>query len=263
MGKGRVIRDLVRGLEDARREIRVGHLQRSMAVVTGFAALASERAARRLLPALGVVTLVDGVLGFLYHIRGIRRMPGGFSLGRYNIVMGPPVFAPLLMCIVGTTGLLTGVVRREGAGRGRQGYRRRGLRARIARGKFQRVMAASAAGFAILAGGEAYFEHLRGSFNQWVMWTPVIVTPPMVAAGIGAMMSEGIARRVLPVASAVVFADGLLGFVLHLRGLERMPGGFRNLEFNLTMGPPAFAPLLLCAVGLMGLVASLLGREGR
>src|SRR5690625_400855 len=189
---GVVIRELVRGLEDARREIRVGHLQRSMAVVTGFAALASERAARRLLPALGVVTLVDGVLGFLYHIRGIRRMPGGFSLGRYNIVMGPPVFAPLLMCTVGTTGLLTGVVRREGAGRGRQGYRRRGLRARIARGKFQRVMAAVDAGYAIMAGGEAYFEHLRGSFNQWVMWTPVIVTPPMVAAGIGAMMSEGI-----------------------------------------------------------------------
>lgn len=47
------------------------------------AALVSEWAARKLLPVLSVV-LADGVLGFAYHIRGIRRMPGGLSVGRYN-----------------------------------------------------------------------------------------------------------------------------------------------------------------------------------
>jgi hypothetical protein len=239
------------------------------------AALVSERAARRVLPVLAAVTLVDGVLGFVYHLRGIRRMPGGLSTGQYNIVMGPPVFAPLLMCTVGFAGLLTGLLRRQGRKlsprRLLQGGRRvralgegssvGGLVERITHGRFQQLMAASAAGFAVLAGGEAYFEHLRGSFNQRVMWTPVWVTPPMVAAGIGAVVSQRIARKVLPVTSAVVFVDGLIGFALHLRGIERMPGGLKNLEFNVTMGPPAFAPLLLCAVGLMGMVAALLRRK--
>lgn len=335
-GRKLVLRAQKEALE-ARQEIRDGYFQRSMAAVTGLsavasgfeayvqhrrgafshwlmwtpvvltpptaavagAALVSERVARKVLPVLSVVTLVDGVLGFAYHIRGIQRMPGGFKLGRYNIVMGPPVFAPLLMCTVGVAGVLAGFLRREGhgpalGGRGKVGefsagagarlgglwqwmadsargggkgvlkgkVRSRGLPQRIAHGRFQQLMAGTAAGFAVLAGGEAYFEHLRGSFENWVMWTPVILTPPMVAAGVGAVLSERVARTVLPAASAAVFADGLVGFALHVRGIQRMPGGLKNLEFNVTMGPPAFAPLLLCAVGLMGMVASLLRRKG-
>jgi hypothetical protein len=307
-GRKLVLRAQKEALE-ARQEIRDGYFQRSMAAVTGLsavasgfeayvqhrrgafshwlmwtpvvltpptvavagAALLSERVARQVLPVLSVVTLVDGVLGFAYHIRGIQRMPGGFKLGRYNIVMGPPVFAPLLMCTVGVAGVLAGFLRREGhgpalGGRGKgvlKGkVRSRGLPRRIAHGRFQQLMAGTAAGFAVLAGGEAYFEHLRGSFENWVMWTPVVLTPPMVAAGVGAVLSERVARTVLPAASAAVFADGLVGFALHVRGIQRMPGGLKNLEFNVTMGPPAFAPLLLCAVGLMGMVASLLRRKG-
>ena len=124
-------------------------------------------------------------------------------------------------------------------------------------------MALVSAIFAILAGGEAYFEHLRGSFNRRLMWTPVWVTPPMVAAGVGAAYSERVAHRVLPVAAAVTFLDGLLGFGLHLQGIQRMPGGFRNLQFNFTMGPPLFAPLLLSSVGLLGFIAALVRRADR
>ena len=39
-----------------------------------------------------------------------------------------------------------------------------------------------------------------------------------------------------------------------------MPGGFRNLQFNFTMGPPLFAPLLLSSVGLLGFIAALVQR---
>lgn len=296
----------------ARIEIRRGRFQRSMAAVTGFsavvsgfeaysqhrrgafshwlmwtpvyltpptaaaaaAAVVSERVARRVLPVLSAVTIADGVLGFILHMRGIRRMPGGLSLGRYNIVMGPPVFAPLLMCTVGVTGVLTGFLRREerhpllddGPRRSLGRSRRRGsvgLTDRISHGRFQQLMATTAAVFGVLAGGEAYFEHLRGSFNQRLMWTPVLVTPPMVGAAIGAAVSERVAHTVLPAVSAVTFADGLLGFALHARGIKRMPGGFENLEFNATMGPPPFAPLLLCSVGLLGIVAALLRRKER
>ena len=127
----------------------------------------------------------------------------------------------------------------------------------------QRGYALIAAVFAVLAGAEAYVEHLRGSFNQTVMWTPIWVTPPMALAAIGAACSEQVARDVLPVTSAVTFLDGLLGFGLHLQGIRRMPGGFGNLQFNATMGPPVFAPLLLCSVGLLGLIASLVRRWER
>ena len=51
-----------------------------------------------------------------------------------------------------------------------------GLSERISHGRFQQLMAVTAAAFGVLAGGEAYFEHRRGSFNQRWMWTPVWAT---------------------------------------------------------------------------------------
>jgi hypothetical protein len=338
------VRRAVDEARTARREIRQGRFQRTMALMTSFAAivsgfeayaqhqrgafankwmwtpvwltlpvvgsaaaaLVSEDAARHTLPLAAGASLLDGLIGFGYHLRGIARLPGGFKLGRYNVVMGPPVFAPLLVGTVGVLGLLASALRPEdwaallrpilpegGAadlageaisravtpGRGPRLAAQSSLQGpdhacrsvslpspvtnletRIAHGRFQKVMAGTAAGFAVLAGGEAYFEHLRGSYNQAIMWTPVLVTPPMLAAGVGAIRSTAVARRVLPWASVVTFLDGLLGFGLHLRGLKRMPGGFGNLGFNATMGPPLFAPLLFCAVGLLGLIASILRR---
>jgi hypothetical protein len=292
---------LGREVRVARRDLRQGRFERSMALMTVFAALVSgweayaqhlrgafdhwlmwtpvyltpatvaagvagvvrPRLGRRVLPVLALISLVDGAVGFGFHLRGIQRLPGGFGLGRYNLVIGPPIFAPLLTCTVGVLGLLASWLRPE---RGRsvlpdiQLARRRPLPERVAHGEFQRVMALVAAGLAVLAGGEAYFEHLRGSFNRWLMWTPVWLTPPMVLAGLGAAISPRVARQVLPAASVVTFLDGLLGFGLHLQGLQRMPGGFRNLQFNFTMGPPLFAPLLFSSVGLLGFIASLVRR---
>ncbi len=223
-------------------------------------------------------------------------MPGGWKMGQYNIVMGPPILAPLLLSSVGVMGLLASMLRREelplasgdkkkeprlSKADSRQGnrddvqaanQRRRGaarprpneikeVESDVAHGRFQQGMALTSAFLALLSGGEAYFEHMRGSYNQRAMWTPVWVTPPMLAAGIGAARSPRIARRVLPITSLVTFLDGLLGFGLHLRGIQRMPGNVSNLRFNITLGPPLFAPLLFCAVGLLGLIASLLRRS--
>jgi hypothetical protein len=305
-----------RELSLARAEIRVGRFERSMALMAAFAAIVSgweayaqhmrgafshwlmwtpvgltpptilaamgavvsRRVARRILPLLALVSLVDGVVGFVFHLRGISRMPGGWQIGQYNVVMGPPIFAPLLTCTVGVLGLLAGFLRPEerhpasaheriGAGVGylwRSRLRRpgppRSVAANIAQGRFQRIMALISAAFAILAGGEAYFEHMRGSFNRRVMWTPIWLTPAMVLAATGAVWSQQTAERVLPLVSVVTFMDGVLGFGLHLQGIQRMPGGFRNLQFNLTLGPPLFAPLLFSSVGLLGFIAALLRR---
>lgn len=135
------------------------------------------------------------------------------------------------------------------------------LRSNVEHGRFQRMLAIVTAFFAALAGGEAFFEHLRGSFCQRVMWTPVWISPLVVGAGIGAALDARLARLALPITSAASLIDGLLGFYLHVREVRRMAGGFRNFLFNFTMGPPLFAPLLLCAVGVLGLMASVLRRE--
>ncbi len=135
------------------------------------------------------------------------------------------------------------------------------VRSDLAHGRFQRLLALTTAIFVVIAGGEAFFEHLRGSFCQRVMWTPVWLTPFVAGAGIGALYSERVARTVLPLTAVASFFDGVLGFYLHLRGVSRMAGGFRNFWFNFTMGPPLFAPLLFCSVGLLGIVASVVRRE--
>jgi hypothetical protein len=128
-------------------------------------------------------------------------------------------------------------------------------------GQLQQFLAVSTAFFALLAGGEAFFEHLRGSFCQRTMWTPVWISALVIPSGIGAALDPRIARYVLPLTSAASLVDGLLGFYLHLREVDRMAGGLKNFWFNFTMGPPLFAPLLLCAVGMMGLIAAAMGRE--
>lgn len=245
-------------------------------VAAGAAAVVSERAARKVLPALSAVSIADGLVGTFYHLRGIHRVPGGFRQGQYNIVMGPPVFAPLLTCTVGVTGLLTGVLRRERLTPDPLPTRVASALALAATraehtvapgassaqgGAFRQVLALTTALFAVTAGGEAYFEHLRGSFNQRLMWTPIWVTPPMALAAMGAVFSRRIAHAVLPVTAAVTFLDGMLGFALHLRGIKRMPGQFRNFNFNVTMGPPLFAPLLFSSVGMLGMIVALHRRK--
>ncbi len=244
----------------ARREIREGRFQRSMAVITSFAAIVSgfeaytqhrrgafanklmwtpawltppvvvsaaaalfsENAAHRLLPISAIASLIDGLVGFAYHLRGIGRRPGGYRLGRYNIVMGPPVFAPLLMGITGLLGLLASLLRPETtnalvveaddvspaiapAAAARSGLRT--LEFAVSHGRFQKLMAAAAATLAALAGGEAYFEHLRGSYNSFAMLTPVVLTPPMMAAAVASVRSERVAAT-----------SPALGVHCHLRG---------------------------------------------
>lgn len=131
------------------------------------------------------------------------------------------------------------------------------LRDQVREGRFQRGLAVAAACFAIINGAEAYFEHLRGSFSERWMWTPVWLSPFMAAAGFGAYVSARVAKWVLPWVSMVTLIEGVIGFVLHLRALSRMAGHFRNLRFNISMGPPLFAPLLFCSVGLLGLLSCL------
>lgn len=111
--------------------------------------------------------------------------------------------------------------------------------------------------FAALASGwEAYAQHLRGAYDDWLMWTPVALAPPMIVAAIASTVSTRIARTLLPWLSVLVLIDGIVGFVFHVRGVGRLPGGFRLGIYNITMGPPIFAPLFFLIVGVLGLLGA-------
>ncbi len=131
----------------------------------------------------------------------------------------------------------------------------------LRRGRAQRTLCALTAASALPLGLEIYFEHYKGSYADRWMWTPVIATPPLVAAGIAGIFSERAARTVVPVASAVYAVDGAIGVITHLRGVLRKPGGLREPLYNVVMGPPLLAPGSLALVGMMGIAAAFAARE--
>jgi len=79
----------------------------------GVAGVFSERAARTALPFVSALYTLDGMVGVITHVRGVRRKPGGFQEPLYNIVMGPPVLAPGSLALIGALGIVAPLVPRE------------------------------------------------------------------------------------------------------------------------------------------------------
>jgi hypothetical protein len=129
------------------------------------------------------------------------------------------------------------------------------------RGRAQRLLCALTALTAVPLGAEIFLNHYGGSFgNKW-MWTPVVLSPALAAAGAAGFVSERAATTVLPAVSAVFVLDGAAGVYFHLRGAARKPGGLKEATYNLVMGPPALAPGSLTMIGGMGLAAAISRRE--
>ena len=131
----------------------------------------------------------------------------------------------------------------------------------VANGRVQKLLAATTAMSAPALASEIYFEHYKGSFGDKWMWTPLVLTPPLTAAGVAGFFSERAAKTWLPLLSALYTADGVIGIVTHLRGVQKKPGGFSEPTYNLVMGPPLLAPGSLAMVGAFGLLAPLMRRE--
>jgi hypothetical protein len=81
--------------------------------IAGIAGFYSEKAAKRWLPLFGALYALDGVIGIVTHVQGVRKKPGGFSEPTYNLVMGPPLLAPGSLTMVGAFGIVAALVRRE------------------------------------------------------------------------------------------------------------------------------------------------------
>ena len=131
----------------------------------------------------------------------------------------------------------------------------------VREGRMQKLLAATTAFSVPPLAFEIYLEHYKGSFGDKWMWTPIVLTPPLTAAGIAGVYSEKAARTVLPVLSALYALDGAIGVVTHLRGVQKRPGGFGEPTYNLVMGPPLLAPGSLCLVGALGMLAAVARRE--
>ena len=128
-------------------------------------------------------------------------------------------------------------------------------------GRVQRLLAAATAFSAPPLAFEIYLEHEKGSWGDKWMWTPIVLTPPLTAAGIAGFVSPKAARTVLPLFGALYALDGLIGIITHFEGVRKRPAGFREAHYNLVMGPPLLAPGSLAMVGAMGVLAALMKRE--
>ncbi len=247
--------------------------------IAGVWSTFSRRAARTILPLVSLITLIDGVVGFYFHVRGVARKPGGWRIPVFNVIMGPPVFAPLLFAISGFLGLTASLLRREddpglkplpGLTRPRSAWSnwiprpllKEGLVVEqdVREGRFQRVLGVATAVSAFFSGIEALYSHYKNNFSYRVQWTPILLTPPLIFAGIGTIWSRTLGRTLLPIVSVLALIDGGIGFLYHVRGLVRRPGGLKKPFYNLVYGPPVFAPLLFAASGFLGVLASLLRR---
>lgn len=278
---------LVSGLEVAYEHYRGSYSRRVMytpvilsalLASAGVAAAFSRSAARTFLRVTSAVTLVDAGVGFYFHVRGIHRKPGGWRLPMTNMIMGPPIFAPLLFGTAAYLGLIASYLQREDAraedSRQLDTFLARLLPPRegrdliseeqdIREGRFQKQVAVVTAVSALLSGFEAYYSHYKNNFRYWVQWTPVVLAPLLAAAALASIRSRRMARTALPLLSAVAGADAGIGFYYHARGVLRRPGGTKHLIYNILYGPPIFAPLLFGAAAMMGLLASLLRRSSR
>jgi len=131
----------------------------------------------------------------------------------------------------------------------------------IEHGRFERSLSGLTALAATVTTAEVYLEHYKASFGNKMMWSPIIVTPPVIVAGIAGVFSKRWAKTALPAASAVYMLNGLVGEYYHARGVARKPGGWKLASYNVPMGPPIMAPGLMSIVGALGVLASLLRRE--
>jgi hypothetical protein len=133
--------------------------------------------------------------------------------------------------------------------------------ANVREGRMQKLLSATTAFSVPPLAFEIYVEHYKGSFGDKWMWTPIVLTPPLTAAGVAGVFSEKVARTWLPALSALYALDGAIGVITHLRGVQKRPGGFGEPTYNLVMGPPLLAPGSLCLVGALGVLAAVVKRE--
>lgn len=103
----------------------------------------------------------------------------------------------------------------------------------------------------LIVGAQAFLFHWRAAFWSKAMYGPVVMAPVLAVAGVAAAVARNDA---VGWTAALIFAvglvEGLIGLVLHLRGVAQRVGGF-TLR-NVIAGPPFLLPLAFAALALTG-----------
>ena len=128
-------------------------------------------------------------------------------------------------------------------------------------GRLQKTLAATVTGSGLPLGVEMYLEHYKGSFGDFWMWSPIVTSPLVSAAGAAVLRSSTAARTVLPAVGALYALNGIIGTYTHLRGVRNKPGGLSEPTYNLVMGPPLLAPGSLILIGALAMLAGIVERE--
>ncbi len=103
----------------------------------------------------------------------------------------------------------------------------------------------------LVVGGQVFLFHWRAAFRAKSMYGPVVMAPIIAGAGVAAAIARtDVIGWTATAVFAVGFVDGLIGLVLHLRGVARRVGGF-TLR-NVMAGPPFLLPLAFGALALTG-----------
>ena len=169
---------------------------------------------------MSAATLADGIIGFGFHIRGIQRKPGGWRLPLTNIIMGPPLFAPVLFGTAAYLGFIASYLRPEEASplaqRAGTGYT--GWRRELNEGSFRSTCAQWPQSGRCVQAPKRGTRTTRAGFGFGLRWTPVILSPIQFAACVGSIYSKGVAQKLLPASSVSDDGEWRDGLFLSRKG---------------------------------------------
>jgi hypothetical protein len=187
-------------------------------------------------------TTAIGAVGLGFHAYNVLKRPGRLSW--HNLFYAAPAGAPAALSIAGLLGLAADLADADDS------VIDHDTLARLASALIAVGIAGSAA--------EAWLLHFRGAFHNPAMLLPVTV-PPVAAAMLLRDAVEAMPRTSTRAVLAATAVIGVGGSALHIWGVSRGMGGWRNWSQNMLSGPPlpappAFTGLAIAAFGALGLM---------
>ncbi len=201
-------------------------------------------AAHALRDAIYGIAAVTGLVGTGFHLYNVGKKTGGFCW--QNLFYGAPPGAPFAILLSGLLGFCAERVRET----------MRWATPTIFRLPAGRAMAALIGVGLLGTTGEAGLMHFRGAFHNPLMLLPVTL-PPVGAILLGSA-AAGKPGRNLWVSRWWMRLLAVMGFggaALHVYGVSRNMGGWRNWSQNVLNGPPIPAPPSFSGLALAGLAA--------
>ncbi|WP_250536995.1 hypothetical protein [Caballeronia sp. AZ10_KS36] len=183
-----------------------------------------------------------GIAGTGFHLYNITKRPGGWSW--HNLFYAAPIGAPTALLLSGALGAVSERLRDEPAHEPRLFGMPAG----------QALALVTSAG---LVGtlGEVALLHFRGSFQNPVMYAPIVIPPVASVLLLNTALAAPRERPLTRLWLRITTALGFIGVGFHARGVARNRGGWRNWSQNLFNGPPLPAPPSFSALALAGLAA--------